>query len=456
MSNKFLKFLKFSQLTYWTAKRYFAKELQLTNKYPKVLMGFFLSKSQPNIINIKDEGQYKIIGVRSYGKGAYINREVAGQQLTMKKYQLAKANQLIWCKVDTKNGAFGIVNDELANSYASSNMCLVDIDNSKILNQYLQLLFTSQNFQRYLDSFVSGTTNRKYIKLDELLNSIEVPLPPIEKQREIVEKYNAKIKLAEEQEQKAKNLEKEIDLYLNDALGIKEDIKVNFNKQIKNIRFIPFKNLSRWDSFFFNNEFKVIDNCLAQAKYECKKVDQVVEKLINGVDSRQYMEKGVPYLRVSNIKPNKIEISDIKYIENCNKNTKGFVKKNEILITRKGTYGNAVVVTEEDEKHNFVVSSEVFKLTLKDADIINPYYFQYYINSSFCKLQMERVKTRGIMGSLTQEALLNLIIPLPPICVQNDIVLNIEKKQKNITTLLVQFEQNKIDAQQEFEKELFE
>ena len=103
MSNKFLKFLKFSQLTYWTAKRYFAKELQLTNKYPKVLMGFFLSKSQPNIINIKDEGQYKIIGVRSYGKGAYINREVAGQQLTMKKYQLAKANQLIWCKVDTKN-----------------------------------------------------------------------------------------------------------------------------------------------------------------------------------------------------------------------------------------------------------------------------------------------------------------------------------------------------------------
>ena len=69
---------------------------------------------------------------------------------------------------------------------------------------------------------------------------------------------------------------------------------------------------------------------------------------------------------------------------------------------------------------------------------------------------MERVKTRGIMGSLTQEALLNLIIPLPPICVQNDIVLNIEKKQKNITTLLVQFEQNKIDAQQEFEKELFE
>ncbi len=456
--NKFLKFIKFSELTYWTAKRYFITNLKLTNKYPQVLFGKFLSKHSSRIINIEDEKVYKIIGVRSYGKGAYINREVQGQNLNMKKYQLVEPNLLLWCKVDTKNGAFGVVTENLVPSYASSNMALAKINNDLITNDYLQLLFTCPQLHKYLDLFVSGTTNRKYIKIDELLTKIKIPLPSLEKQKEIVDRYNAKIKLAEEQEKEAQNLEQEIDEKFCFMLGIKTNIhKINLEKQTKGLRLIHFKDTCRWDYFYFNEGFALIDKCLSEIKFDCVIFETIIKQLINGIDSRNYIKTGIPYLRVANIKPDRICLDDLKYIGEADKNKKGRVKKGELLITRKGTYGNAVVVNQEMEDKQCVISSEVFKISLKnDKYRINPYFLSYYINSRISKIQMERVKTRGIMGSLSQDALNSLKIAIPAIDVQNEIVDTIAKLKAKIKKLTKLAEQNRQLAEEEFEKELFE
>lgn len=448
MNNKFLKFLKFSQLTYWTAKRYFAKELQLTNKYHKVRMGFFLSKSQPNIINIKDEDQYKIIGVRSYGKGAYINREVTGQQLTMKKYQLTKANQLIWCKVDTKNGAFGIVNDELANSYASSNMCLVDIDNSKILNQYLQLLFTSKNFQRYLDSFVSGTTNRKYIKLDELLNSIKVPLPPIEKQREIVEKYNAKIKLAEEQEKELYQLEQDANNYIALQLGIICKNNVIESNKYNYLTFYNLIDLSRWDLYKNNC------NSIISEKYKFSKLSDVVtEKPLYGAGEKGIKKRSdIRYIRITDINEDGTLNDDFVSAEKVD--PKYLLEENDFLIARSGnTVGKTFLYKKEFGKCIYAGYLIKFKLNTKK---IIPEYLLYYTKSNIYKQWIASNQRANAQPNINSNEFLNSPIIIPPIEEQNYIVNHLQKIKEKIISLKQQAEKNRISAQKEFEKELFE
>lgn len=447
MNNKFLKFLKFSQLTYWTAKRYFAKELQLTNKYPKVLMGFFLSKSQPDIINIKDEDRYKIIGVRSYGKGAFINREVIGQQLTMKKYQLTKANQLIWCKVDTKNGAFGIVNNELANSYASSNMCLVDIDNSKILNQYLQLLFTSQNFQRYLDSFVSGTTNRKYIKLDELLNSIEVPLPPIKKQKEIVEKYNAKIKLAEEQEQKIKILEKEIEDLWTNTLGL-EFVELN-SKETKTsfLNFAFLSQLTRWDIYNNTNDVKSI-------KYKFSKLkDIVIGKPLYGAGEKGVKNKSdVRYIRITDINEDGTLNDDFVSAQKVDE--KYILRENDFLIARSGnTVGKTFLYKREHGKCIYAGYLIKFKLNLEK---VIPEYLLYYTKSKAYKTWISSNQRANAQPNINSEEFLNSPVIIPELSEQKNIVDQIGKIKQEIQYLKGKDKNIIRKAQQQFEKELFE
>jgi hypothetical protein len=64
----------------------------------------------------------------------------------MKVYQQVKPNHLYWCKVDTKNGAFGIITDDIADGVASSNMTLAELDTTKINPEFLQLFFRSKKF----------------------------------------------------------------------------------------------------------------------------------------------------------------------------------------------------------------------------------------------------------------------------------------------------------------------
>lgn len=83
-------------------------------------------------------------------------------------------------------------------------MTFGELNTKKIDVNYLQLFFKSKRFNAYMDNFVVGTTNRKYIKFDDLLNEVKIPLPSIEIQKQIIENYQSKINLANEQEQKQK------------------------------------------------------------------------------------------------------------------------------------------------------------------------------------------------------------------------------------------------------------
>lgn len=58
-------------------------------------LGDVLKLDSDNKIDILDNKQYRISGVQNYGQGIVIRREVSGKELTMKKYQIIKNNQLM-------------------------------------------------------------------------------------------------------------------------------------------------------------------------------------------------------------------------------------------------------------------------------------------------------------------------------------------------------------------------
>ena len=446
LMNKFLKFIKFSELTFWTAKRYFITDLKLTNKYPQVLFGKFLAKYSSKIINIEDEKVYKIIGVRSYGKGAYINREVQGQSLNMKKYQLVEPNLLLWCKVDTKNGAFGIVTENLVPSYASSNMALAKINNNLIANDYLQLLFTCPQFHKYLDLFVSGTTNRKYIKIDELLTKIKIPLPSLEKQKEIVDRYNEKIKLAEEQAKEAQNLEQEIDQYLCETLGIKIQNQLEQNK-ISYLNFTSLKKLSRWD--VYNNKNQVLST-----KYNFGKLkDIIIGKPLYGAGEKGINRKtDVRYIRITDINEDGSLNNDVISAENVDE--KYLLKENDFLIARSGnTVGKTFLYKENFGK--CIYAGYLIKFTLNLRKII-PEYLLYYTKSTAYKAWINSNQRANAQPNINSNEYLNSPIIIPEIQIQQKLVETISLKKEKIHNLKETSEQNRQLAQEEFEKELFE
>ncbi|MFE6136592.1 restriction endonuclease subunit S [Bacillus sp. NPDC057893] len=175
-------------------------------------LGEVLSLAKNNIVHIEDNLKYVIAGVQTYGKGIVNKREVFGKDLTMKKYQLIEQNQLMWCKVDTKNGGFGVTKKEHVGSLASSNMALANINLEKSNPEFIQLLFRNDYFIEYINKLSSGTTNRKYLKAKDVLSVIEIPEMTLNEQNLFIKRYNALFNKYQQIEEELSNQKTYIDI----------------------------------------------------------------------------------------------------------------------------------------------------------------------------------------------------------------------------------------------------
>ncbi len=176
----------------------------------------------------------------------------------------------------------------------------------------------------------------------------------------------------------------------------------------------------RLDADYYQPEFIQNISRIKNSKFCLVTLEQISEKIVNGLDDRNFKENGkIPYLRVGNIKPDRFDLIDAKYIDETDFNKDIKLESGDLLLTRKGSYGIALVVDKEHT--NCIICSEIFRIVLKKENI-NPYYVSYWLNSSVAQKYIKRISTGAIMGHISQEVLKEIIIPLPEINTQNEIV----------------------------------
>jgi type I restriction enzyme S subunit len=449
--NSLFKIVSYSSIYSWDVKSFFKKNSSFNPDIPLVLFGEFLSKATIKKVNIEDNETYKILGVRSYGKGAFINREVEGKTLKMRVYQQAKPNHLFWCKVDTKNGAFGIINNDLSSGLGSSNMTFAEIDTNKANVDFVQLYFKSNRIYQYLDGFVTGTTNRKYIRPDQLLNEIYIPLPSLVEQNRIIETYNSKLQLAEEQELEAKRLEESIEKYLFQELGIKS-IKANLNS--KGLSLIKFSNLTEWgvEKMLNGN-----NNILESTIYPNKKLSLVT--LINPKNDLSKLEDSdeMSFIPMECVSDDYGEVKELR--TGSKRNSSGYTKfqENDLIwarITPCMQNGKSTIV--KGLKNKFGYGSTEFHV-LRKLSMDFSLEFAYHL------LRTKKIRNDAksyFTGSAGQQRvpksyLENLIVPIPPIKKQKEISTNINSIKAKIKELNILSVKNREEAILGFEKEIF-
>lgn len=455
-TQKKLHFISYSDLNKWDAKFYLTNETIFNPRFKQVLFGDFLSKASIQKVIIEDDEKYKILGVRSYGKGVYLNRESLGKDLKMKQYYKGKSNHLFWCKVDTKNGAFGVVDNELADGFGSSNMTFAKIDTNKMNVDFLQLLFTSKKIHSYLDSFVTGTTNRKYIRPNQLLEEIHIPLPTIKEQEAIVDSYFTKINKANQLKTDANSIDQEIEKYLFAELGINKKEEIEDRKGLKIVEYVD---VLEWgtDKVLFDSGFK---SELFKLKI-LNNYNSAVQEVFRG-KSPKYDQKSDKF--VINQKCNrwnKIELAHVKSVisEWYNKiEDNFFTKEGDVIInsTGEGTIGRSTYITKEYE--GLIYDSHILLLRL-NKDIFNPELFVELFNSSFGQEQVNQIKSAQAtkQTELGVKNLLKIEIPvIEDLEKQNSIINEIKRLRKLIANSINKIELLEQQANEEFEKEIFQ
>jgi type I restriction enzyme S subunit len=103
----------------------------------------------------------------------------------------------------------------------------------------------------------------------------------------------------------------------------------------------------------------------------------------------KYVQDGVPYLRVQNVKEFEIDLTNVKYIpeESHKKLKRSQLQPNDVILTITGRVGTAAVVPDGFGECN--ASQEIIRIRLRDKSI-NPYYIAAYLNSRFGALLLER------------------------------------------------------------------
>jgi type I restriction enzyme S subunit len=100
----------------------------------------------------------------------------------------AFAYDVVYSRIDVRNGAIGIVPPEMPRVAVSSEYPVYKASPDIALPSYIKLLFRTNYLRRAINSMISGASGRKRVQ-PEQIEAIKVPLPPLTIQRAIVKQW---------------------------------------------------------------------------------------------------------------------------------------------------------------------------------------------------------------------------------------------------------------------------
>ena len=227
-----------------------------------------------------------------------------------------------------------------------------------------------------------------------------------------------------QKEAEALRLLDSIDGYVLNELGIKlpeDEDKMCFvvsSEEVQN---------NRVNVYYYQPKFKEVGKALEKGKYRIAKLKEFVTKIHYGVSIKNvYVDEGIPLLRILNIEPNKIDLTEIAHLEESKRQEigSGFVYEGDLLVSRSGSVGIVAVVPKEAD--GFAFGSFMIKFCVTDE--VNKEYVSIWLNNKISKLFTEREKIGAIQGNITISTIENFLVPLPPLEIQNKIADEVKRR----------------------------
>lgn len=263
-----------------------------------------------------------------------------------------------------------------------------------IYNEYLYFFLKSKT--EYLNSLGRGATFKEVSK--SIVENIEIPLPEVNQQKEIAEKF--------------KKLEQLISLRKQQLAKLDELVKARF--------------VEMFGSYPENEKAYPVVNVSDVA-------DAGVGVVIKPAQYYVTEECGIKAFRSLNIGEMYIKDSDWVYFstKGNESNKKSQLHENDLLIVRSGAPGTSCVVTKEFEGCNAV---DVI-IAHPDLSKVNPWYLCAYINYPHGKKQIEEGTGGAAQQHFNVGKCNNLKVLLPPLELQNQFAAFVERVNQQKQTV---------------------
>lgn len=375
--------------------------------------GFAFNSS---MMNNEDGIGYPVIKSANIGKKEVI--------INSKTDYVVKPNEKMLNCIINKNDILMVLSSQSSNVEPLGVSAIYKLDTPALLNQrvlkiicndnvdpnYILFAINSKWFHTKLSSKAAGLAQAN-LKLDHVL-SMEIPIPPLEEQKRIVDRIEELYCLIDKKEKndneknKLKHILKEkiLDSAIHGTL-VDNDLSVKPISSKYAIHEEPFVLPSNW---IWSN------------------FDKMAIKISDGTHSTpKYIDEGVPFLSVKDMSDGILHFDNCKYISKEEHDTlykRCDPKRNDLLITKVGTTGVPVIV-DTDEKFSIFVSVAQLRFNLEELDLK---FIRYVVLSKFVQ-DIISENTRGAANkNWVIKDIKKTTIPLPPLEEQKRIVEKIE------------------------------
>jgi hypothetical protein len=128
---------------------------------------------------------YRQVGVRWWGGGAYERETIDGSQTSYKSFVRLEKNNFLFNKIWVRHGALAVVKENTVGCYASGEFPTYTYNENAINPKWIDFIINLPIFWQRCSNLSQGTSGKNRIKPNEFLK-MGIPLPPIEEQNRIV------------------------------------------------------------------------------------------------------------------------------------------------------------------------------------------------------------------------------------------------------------------------------
>ena len=268
-----------------------------------------------------------------------------------------------------------------------------DIDQSKILPEFLEYALRCDRAIQYYKAKLRGSTARRRTLPTPTLLAFKVPLPCLEEQEKVIDRIHR-------------------------AQSVKEKRNEQINKldDLIKARFVEM----------FGDPVKHLDegNTVPLATI----ADRITVGFV-GEASSDYTDEGVPYLRTQNVRVNHIDLTGLIYVNEAfhQKNQKSIIHPGDVVISRVGVNrGMAAVIPDSLSEANIANC-----LIVGGLERIEPYYLAFYMNMSYGKRPQFGASVGSAQGVVNTAILKKWEVYLPDRELQNEFCMFAQQVDKS-------------------------
>lgn len=335
--------------------------------------------------------EYKMLGVRWYGNGAFLREVVTGDEISASTVFRVEEGDFIYSRLFASKGSFGLIGDELNGCYVSNEFPTFRLDTGVINPAYFLSLFKQEEMWRRIQVQSRGTTSISRLRLrEEDFLKLRIPLPPLPEQRVIADILSA------------------VDETTARTLAVMEQLRVAKQAMIDDFIFrgLPDK----------HNRQRQSEIGLIPGSWKVMPLGNIAV-VQTGMAKNKARKKHLiaPYLRVANIQDGYADLEEIKSIEvDDNDLARYNLFDGDVLFTEGGDedkLGRGCVWRGEispcvHQNHIFVVRP--------DRSLLSPEYLSLYRASRIGKTYFRGCAKRTTnLASVNSTQLKEMPIPLP-------------------------------------------